>query len=150
MMRLHFEQAGSVSGAVVKTYLLEKSRAVAITNPERNYHIFYQLMAGGSAEGKGPVLGGYKPTDVHMLNQSQCIELQGVKDVDAFKETFGAMDKLGVDSATQTELQKVVAGLLLLGNVTFEQDDSDRADVVNTRIWMRRASSSASPRSPLS
>lgn len=45
MMRLHFEPFGSVSGAVIKTYLLEKSRTVAITNPERNYHIFYQLVS---------------------------------------------------------------------------------------------------------
>ena len=47
MMRLHFEATGAVAGAFIKTYLLEKSRAVAITNPERNYHIFYQLLAGG-------------------------------------------------------------------------------------------------------
>eukprot|EP00325_Prymnesiales_sp_UTEX-LB-985_P020714 CAMPEP_0174733188 /NCGR_PEP_ID=MMETSP1094-20130205/60818_1 /TAXON_ID=156173 /ORGANISM="Chrysochromulina brevifilum, Strain UTEX LB 985" /LENGTH=1727 /DNA_ID=CAMNT_0015935811 /DNA_START=13 /DNA_END=5196 /DNA_ORIENTATION=+ len=133
MMRLHFEPTGSVSGAVIKTYLLEKSRAVAITNPERNYHVFYQIMAGASADGKGPALSKYKPTDCHMLNQSQCIELVGVKDVDEFKETFGALEKLGVNSTTQTEMMKILSGLLLLGNVTFDQDDSDRADVKNTK-----------------
>lgn len=42
MMRLHFDQSGAVVGAIVNTYLLEKSRAVAITDPERNFHIFYQ------------------------------------------------------------------------------------------------------------
>ena len=54
MMRLHFEPSGAVAGAYIKTYLLEKSRAVAITDPERNYHIFYQLCAAGPAEDKAP------------------------------------------------------------------------------------------------
>ena len=42
-MRLHFAGDGHVAGAFIKTYLLEKSRVVTITNPERSYHIFYQV-----------------------------------------------------------------------------------------------------------
>lgn len=56
MMRLHFEQRGTVAGAEIKTYLLEKSRSVAISDPERNYHIFYQLMAGAPKDQKGALL----------------------------------------------------------------------------------------------
>lgn len=52
MMRLHFQPNGVVGGAVSKTYLLEKSRSVAISDPERNYHIFYQLMAACPAASK--------------------------------------------------------------------------------------------------
>ena len=39
-------------GAAVRTYLLERSRVVAVNDPERNYHAFYQLCAGASAEDK--------------------------------------------------------------------------------------------------
>ena len=35
MMRLHFENSGAVAGASIKTYLLEKSRSVAITGVPR-------------------------------------------------------------------------------------------------------------------
>ena len=45
MMRLHFKPNGEMAGAFIKTYLLEKIRCVAITSPERNYHVFYQLLA---------------------------------------------------------------------------------------------------------
>jgi myosin-5 len=42
-IELHFSGAGSISGARVHTYLLERSRLVAPSKGERNYHIFYQV-----------------------------------------------------------------------------------------------------------
>ena len=62
MMRLHFEPTGAVAGASIKTYLLEKSRAVAITDPERNYHVFYLLLAGAAKEHLGPTAGVHSHT----------------------------------------------------------------------------------------
>jgi myosin heavy subunit len=49
-VEIQFDDAGRISGAAVRTYLLERSRVVQITDPERNYHAFYQLCAGASAE----------------------------------------------------------------------------------------------------
>ncbi len=34
-------------GASIKTYLLEKVRPVIQTEVERNYHVFYKMLAGG-------------------------------------------------------------------------------------------------------
>ena len=42
-VELHFDKRGRISGAAVRTYLLERSRVVQLTDPERNYHIFYQV-----------------------------------------------------------------------------------------------------------
>ena len=42
-VELQFNKAGRISGAAVRTYLLERSRVVQLTDPERNYHIFYQV-----------------------------------------------------------------------------------------------------------
>lgn len=41
-VELQFNKDGRISGAAVRTYLLERSRVVQLTDPERNYHIFYQ------------------------------------------------------------------------------------------------------------
>ena len=44
--QMQFSSEGTLIGAECKTYLLEKSRVVSIENEERNYHIFYQMLAG--------------------------------------------------------------------------------------------------------
>ena len=42
-VEIQFGKAGRISGAAVRTYLLERSRVVQVNDPERNYHIFYQV-----------------------------------------------------------------------------------------------------------
>jgi hypothetical protein len=37
-----FGRAGQIKGAIIQTYLLEKSRVVMLDPGERSYHIFYQ------------------------------------------------------------------------------------------------------------
>lgn len=46
-VEIQFDTNGRISGAAIRTYLLERSRVVQITDPERNYHCFYQLCASG-------------------------------------------------------------------------------------------------------
>lgn len=42
-VEINFNQRGAISGAAIKTYLLERSRLVHLNPGERNYHIFYQV-----------------------------------------------------------------------------------------------------------
>lgn len=44
-IELQFDRQFHISGASMRTYLLEKSRVVFQAPGERNYHIFYQLCA---------------------------------------------------------------------------------------------------------
>lgn len=43
---IHFSADGRIQGARIEQYLLEKSRIVAQSRGERNYHIFYAMLAG--------------------------------------------------------------------------------------------------------
>lgn len=49
---IHFSGSGVIEGAKIEQYLLEKSRIVSQNPNERNYHIFYCLLAGLSNEEK--------------------------------------------------------------------------------------------------
>lgn len=49
---IHFNHNGVIEGAKIEQYLLEKSRIVSQSLDERNYHIFYCVLAGLSSEDK--------------------------------------------------------------------------------------------------
>jgi myosin heavy subunit len=49
---IHFNANGAIEGARIEQYLLEKSRIVSQANDERNYHIFYCMLAGLSQQEK--------------------------------------------------------------------------------------------------
>lgn len=46
-VRISFAPDGSIAGANIDWYLLEKSRVVYRSEAERNFHVFYQLLAAG-------------------------------------------------------------------------------------------------------
>lgn len=48
-VRISFAPDGSIAGANIDWYLLEKSRVVVRSDAERSFHVFYQLMVGGGA-----------------------------------------------------------------------------------------------------
>ena len=49
---IFFNKNGTIEGAKVDQYLLEKSRIVHQNPQERNYHVFYCMLAGLSKEHK--------------------------------------------------------------------------------------------------
>lgn len=117
-VELQFDQSGRISGAAVRTYLLERSRVVQISDPERNYHCFYQLCASVEDAEK------YKlgdPKVFHYLNQSSCYELDHTNNSREYVKTRRAMDIVGISLEEQEAIFRVVASILHLGNIDFIQ-----------------------------
>jgi myosin-5 len=88
-VEINFNKKGIITGAAIRTYLLERSRVVAVNNPERNYHIFYQLCDGASPEERAR-LQLTKASDYHYLAQSTCYELPGVNNAEEYKVCSGS------------------------------------------------------------
>lgn len=61
-VRIMFAPDGSIAGANIDWYLLEKSRVVFRNEAERSFHVFYQLMVGGGAL-KGEMIFGFVQVD---------------------------------------------------------------------------------------
>ncbi|KAJ6698250.1 MYOSIN [Salix purpurea] len=128
-VEIQFDATGRISGAAIRTYLLERSRVVQITDPERNYHCFYQLCASERDAEK------YKldnPHHFHYLNQSKIYELDGVSNAEEYIKTRRAMDIVGISNEDQEAIFRILAAILHLGNIEFspgkEHDSSTVQD----------------------
>ncbi|CAJ1973589.1 unnamed protein product [Sphenostylis stenocarpa] len=115
-VEIQFDSNGKISGAAIRTYLLERSRVVQITDPERNYHCFYQLCASERDVEK------YKlghPSHFHYLNQSKVYELDGISSAEEYMKTRRAMDIVGISHDDQEAIFCTLAAILHLGNIEF-------------------------------
>ncbi|XP_042387105.1 myosin-17-like isoform X1 [Zingiber officinale] len=116
-VEIQFDKNGRISGAAIRTYLLERSRVCQINDPERNYHCFYLLCAAPHEDIKKYKLGS--PSSFHYLNQSKCVKLDGVDDAEEYIAIRRAMDIVGISEQEQEAIFRVVAAILHLGNVDF-------------------------------
>ncbi|MBA0673834.1 hypothetical protein Goari_015460, partial [Gossypium aridum] len=127
-VELQFDKSGRISGAAVRTYLLERSRVCQISNPERNYHCFYLLCAAPPEVKEKFKLGD--PKSFHYLNQSDCYALDGVDDAQEYIATIRAMDVVGISEEEQEAIFGVVAAILHLGNVDFAKGSEVDSSVI--------------------
>jgi myosin heavy subunit len=133
LITVRFDKGGSIRGGKIINYLLEKSRVVTQTDGERNYHIFYQLLAAGEADDAlSRALTLDSPEMFRFTNQSRTVHLDGVSDEKEFEDMRAAMDTLNFSPQEQLDIFKVVSGVLQFGNVTFSPNPSDEdACVIN-------------------
>ncbi|XP_044471715.1 myosin-17-like [Mangifera indica] len=127
-VELQFDKNGRISGAAVRTYLLERSRVCQVSDPERNYHCFYLLCAAPPE-----VREKYKldhPKTFHYLNQSNCYKLDGVDDTEEYLATRRAMDIVGISEEEQEGIFRIIAAILHLGNIEFAKGEEVDSSVI--------------------
>ncbi|KAJ8295745.1 Myosin-2A [Rhodotorula toruloides] len=121
-----FDGTQTIVGARIRTYLLERSRLVYQPETERNYHIFYQLLAGApSSERKS--LGLDSASSFTYLNQGgpNALAIAGVDDAAEFEATQKALSTVGITVERQWQIFKVLAALLHLGNMEIRATRTD-------------------------
>ncbi|EFA74941.1 myosin-5b [Heterostelium album PN500] len=129
-IEIHFNDSGSIIGAKILTYLLEKSRIVRQVRNERNYHIFYQLIAGANSDLRDR-LYLQNAQNYYYLNQSDCFEVDGVDDDDTFQRTCHAMSVAGISTQDQEFVFRILSTVLWLGNIEFADQGDENAAVVD-------------------
>lgn len=133
-------ETGAIVGARISNYLLEKTRITQQIDGERNYHIFYQLLAGASPEmlEEFGLEGG--ATNFKYLG---CRDTKMTKkDEENFNETVQCLTRLGLGTEEQKFIFAFTAAVLHLGNVAFiETEDADHPAIVNdeTRPHLQKA-----------
>lgn len=126
-IEIRFDTNGTLVSASVETYLLEKVRLISQTPGERNYHIFYEVLAALPEEFKKDMgIAGATPEDFLMTASSGTYDRRdGVSDEDTFLELRTALDTVGFSADEQMDLFTVVCGLLHASNLTFQELEAD-------------------------
>nr|XP_005604395.1 unconventional myosin-X [Equus caballus] len=117
-VQLNICQKGNIQGGKIVDYLLEKNRVVRQNPGERNYHIFYALLAGLEHEEREEFYLSV-PENYHYLNQSGCVEDKTISDQESLREVIMAMEVMQFSKEEVREVLRLLAGILHLGNIEF-------------------------------
>ncbi|KAM4619301.1 unconventional myosin-Va-like [Polymixia lowei] len=127
-IEIGFDKKHQILGAMMRTYLLEKSRVVFQAHGERNYHIYYQLCASSHLpEFKTFKLGCAE--DFHCTNQGRSIIIDGVDDAKEMCDTRRAFSLLGFSESDQMALFQILAAILHLSNVEVKGQSADSSNI---------------------
>ncbi|XP_056586793.1 unconventional myosin-VIIa [Triplophysa dalaica] len=116
---IHFNKRGAIEGAKIEQYLLEKSRVCRQAPEERNYHIFYCVLAGMSPDQKTK-LGLGLATDYTYLTMGNCTVCEGRNDMKEYSNILSAMKVLMFTDTENWEISKLLAAILHMGNLRYE------------------------------
>jgi myosin-5 len=127
-IEIMFNKQTDIIGAKIRTYLLERSRLVFQPLKERNYHIFYQLVAGAT-DAERQELSLKSVEEFSYLNQGSAPVIDGMDDKAEFEATKSSLTKIGVPQETQSQIFRLLAALLHIGDVkiTATRTDSNLA-----------------------
>ncbi|XP_071348791.1 unconventional myosin-X [Trachinotus anak] len=117
-VQLHFSQKGNIQGGRIVDYLLEKNRVVRQNPGERNYHIFYALLAGTNNQQR-EAFGLTQPDSYHYLRQSSCLTDKTINDEGTFQDVLNAMRTMQFTEENIGEILRLLAGILHAGNIEF-------------------------------
>ncbi|XP_067399611.1 myosin-IIIb-like isoform X2 [Emydura macquarii macquarii] len=131
-------QRNTVRGAKLSEYLLEKSRVVQQDAGERNFHIFYYMLAGLTEKEK-EMYGLLDPTQYRYISGWFREEDMAESWKRKYWEVCNALDMVGFQEQEQVDMQAILAGVLSLGNVTFQSQENNGAVRVSeaSRGWLK-------------
>ncbi|XP_034744582.1 unconventional myosin-VIIb-like isoform X2 [Etheostoma cragini] len=141
-LEIFFSKDGAIEGARVEQYLLEKSRVCHQALEERNYHIFYCMLAGVTAEEK-KILSLGEAVEYTFLSKGGHTVNEGRDDAKDFKRICSGMKILTFSESQCQEILKLLAAILHLGNVCFQantQNNLETSDVSKSEHFSIAAS----------
>ncbi|KAG1765095.1 myosin class I heavy chain [Suillus occidentalis] len=132
-LEIMFNTHGEPIGAQITNYLLEKGRVVGQLENERNFHIFYQFTKAASDEQREQ-FGLQDPSAYTYTSRSKCLDVQDINDSNDYADTLNAMRIIGLSDQEQNEIFRMLAVILWLGNIEFQEMDDGNSVISDTAI----------------
>ncbi|CEP62051.1 myosin 1 LALA0_S04e06634g [Lachancea lanzarotensis] len=130
-IKIEFDELGKINGAHVDWYLLEKSRVVEQGSQERNYHIFYQMLSGMSAQELRKFgIESSSIRDYRYLRGSNA-SIPGVDDTQDFHALLASFKVIGFTENEVNSALTCIAIVLLIGNIEFVSERAEQASFKN-------------------
>ncbi|KAL3760172.1 hypothetical protein ACHAWU_001682 [Discostella pseudostelligera] len=120
-IEIRFNSRGTLVGASIETYLLEKVRLISQAEGERNYHIFYEMLGGMNEEELDHyLLGKYSVEDFKITSVSGTYgRRDGILDADTYDSLVSAMEVMGFSMEQQNDVFRIASAVLHLSNLTI-------------------------------
>lgn len=136
---LQFTDRGRLCGVKTLDYYLERNRVAGAPSGERNFHIFYYIVAGASTEERQHLHLADKTNYRYIGQRNLTAGRNGGRDEDAvrFEQLKMALKNVGFSKRHVAQTCQLVAAILHLGNLEFTIDRSrneDAAVVRNTDV----------------
>merc|ERR1719300_230313 len=116
-IRIHFNNAGKLSGADMVVYLLEKSRLTYQQPLERCYHAFYNIMSDQVPDLKEKCLLSNEILDYWFVSQGK-LTVPSIDDKEDMMFADEAFDVLGFSHDEKYNVFKNTAAMMHMGNFT--------------------------------
>lgn len=114
-----------LAGSKCITYLLEKSRVVSVSEGERTFHIFYQMLGAPDTDKERiwkEGLVGFDTSDFAYLRHAPADSIDGLASGENWSETVDALSIFGINDDLFLHLMRSLCVILQLGNLTFGVD----------------------------
>lgn len=116
---INFNKEGYIEGAKIEQYLLEKCRIVSQNEGERNYHIFYSMLAGLSKDEKKR-LDLSDASQYNYLTSGKCTTCAGRNESNEFSDIRAAFKVLNFQENEIWDIIQLLASILHIGNLKFK------------------------------
>ena len=80
------------------------------------------------------IFGAQQPHSYLYTSKSKCFDVPGIDDAADFKDTLNAMKVIGLSQGEQDDIFRMIATILWIGNVTFREDESGNAAIVDQSV----------------
>ncbi|XP_078391711.1 myosin-IIIa [Cetorhinus maximus] len=138
-LEMRFTSGGTVMGAQISEYLLEKSRVIHQAPGEKNFHIFYYIYAGLAQKNKLAHYKLSKGQPPRYLQDEKITMMEEIVTNSFYKAQFEALEQcfkvIGFTLEELGNIYSILAAILNIGNIEFTsvvtEHQTDKSNIVN-------------------